>query len=68
MPSRGDEVRYRAIAGQVYDAIITGIRTTGIVDIEVIMPGTERRVSLGGLKFNEQPAEWAQVWPRESKR
>lgn len=65
MPARGDMVCYRAIAGDVYDAVVTGVREGGFVDVEVLVPGTERRVGLSAVRFHDGPAAWARVWPRD---
>lgn len=43
--TRGDRIKYRALASDVYDAEVTGIRTDGTIDIDVIL-GPDRRLSL----------------------
>lgn len=65
MPARGDIVCYRAIAGEVYEAVVTGVREGGFVDVDVMVPGTEHRVGLSAVRFHSGPVPWAQVWPRE---
>ena len=32
---KGDEVSYRSLAGPVYDAVVTGVRPSGFVDLAV---------------------------------
>lgn len=46
MQSDSDRVRYRAIAGDVYDAQIISRRLDGTVDIDVIVPGCSDPVRL----------------------
>lgn len=41
MPQKGDEVSYRALAGAIFPAIITAVRTDGLLDIEVQLPGVK---------------------------
>lgn len=65
MPSKGDRVRYLAVAGCYYDAIVTGVRDGGFVDVEVIVPGSEDRVALSAVRFAEREEPWAQAWPKE---
>lgn len=42
----GDKVKYHAIAGDTYDAVVTGVRTVvdnnTYVDIDVLIPGVSR--------------------------
>jgi hypothetical protein len=36
---KGDRVRYRSLAGDVYDATVTGVRGNGMVDLDIDVPG-----------------------------
>lgn len=52
-PVKGGKVRYRALAGDVYDAEIAGAATKdGLVDIDVIIPGCEARFRLTGVRWS----------------
>lgn len=50
----GDKVKYRSIAGDLYDAVITALQPSGEASIEVAIPGVRapfelRRVSVSRL-------------------
>lgn len=57
----GDRVRYRSLAGDVYDAVIVRVHDDDTADLDVDVPGTEVRVLLR--------AAWdGVVWSKEGIR
>lgn len=46
----GDQVKYRSLCGELYDATIIAVRTDGSVDIDVAIPGTAHRVTLTHMR------------------
>ena len=46
---------YVAIAGDVYDAVVTAVCPDGSLDLSVIAPGTERPVTLSAIRWRENP-------------
>lgn len=49
-------VKYRAFAGDVYDARVIAVRSPDLVDIDVIVPGCEKPVHLTKIKFKKEGA------------
>lgn len=59
-PTIGDKVAYRAQAGDQYEAEVMSIHPGGAyVDIDVIVPGTDKRVPLRAVRWGAGgPAGW----------
>ncbi len=56
---------YRAIAGDLYEAVIVGDRPDGSHDVEVVIPGTSSRLRLTRCLMDsdgilrKEPSAWA---------
>jgi hypothetical protein len=70
MAKRGDAVRYRAIAGEVYDAVLAGdVRPDGFVAVDVSVPGQREPVTFSRVIWREsEPGDWSvcTAWPGEA--
>ncbi len=62
-PQPGTEVSYRSFAGDIYDAVVTGV-SGECVNIEVIMPGCRDRIGVGNVPFNTSPMAHRGAWPK----
>lgn len=50
----GEAVRYRALAGEVYDAKIVFVRDAAVVDIDVSLPGCHEPLRLTRIKLGRR--------------
>ena len=52
---KGDAVSYRSFGGDLYDAIITGIRPAGFVDVDLTGPHLKEPYALTGVRWSDDP-------------
>lgn len=69
MPAVGDPIFYRSQACGIWQAQITAVRHDSpmlgcLIDIEVLVPQTSKRVSLSRIKFGTEKSPNVQAWPR----
>lgn len=57
MPEKGDQVAYRSFAGDVWDAVVTGLREGGFVDIDLSGPGLKEPYPLHAIRWSDDPAD-----------
>jgi hypothetical protein len=65
IPSKGDEVAYRSIAGETWDARIVEVRTLGgdtLVDVDIFSPSRKAydsavTMTLKGVTWREDPKD-----------
>ncbi len=65
IPSIGDDVLYRSIAGETWDATIVAVRSllgSTLVDVEVFLPasheaGLKSTTTLKGVTWHDDPNE-----------
>jgi hypothetical protein len=57
MPIKGDPVAYRSFAGDVWDAVVTGVWADkfGFVDVEVTGPGLKEPMALTAVRWSDDP-------------
>lgn len=67
MPVIGDPVKYRSLAGDLYDAVVSQIIDPETVTLDVIVPGCSKAVVLTCRQVGE--GGWrlatATMWPRQ---
>lgn len=66
MPHRGDEVCYRSVSGEIYEAVLTSdVGPVGFVAVEIKLPGVREPVQFSRAKWRDQETdEVAACWPR----
>jgi hypothetical protein len=56
MVARGDKVRYRTFAGDIYDAVVSGVSGNGRrVDLDIVIPGVREPFSLRAIRWSDDP-------------
>ncbi len=49
--------RYRSLAGEVYEAIVRTVHPDDTFDVDIVVPGTEARVSLTKIQRGTAPGQ-----------
>lgn len=58
--TRGTAVVYRSLRGETWQARISGARgESGVVDLDVIVPGSEHPVALSRIEPGDKPGQWS---------
>lgn len=56
MPQTGDVVSYRALAGDVYPAVVTSVDAEGLLGLEINLPGVREPFGRTRVKWSDQPS------------
>lgn len=55
MPSPGETVAYRALAGEIHPAVVTAVRSDGLLDLDVQLRGVKEPFPRTRVPWHDAP-------------